>query len=262
MKKYEELIQELEGNCPQLAKSLRQSHENRTLRLGFFVSDVRLRGLEELTAYLSLMASAYEGIPELKSIAFLIHRAQSDFVTALEATLTGLHTVAYDSMRDVMEIEFLLREFINQPLSISEWLTYDEKQRLKKFKPAALRERHAQRLGKRVEELPEASDYKGHSMFLHVSPQRNPFADPGIDKENSFVKADSCFWEIFNHAQRILYISYQLISHYSSEMATKLDLDANFEKFKEAHIKLQNNQASVWLNILGSLEKQNKPQDV
>lgn len=100
-------------------------------------------------------------------------------------------------MRDVMEIEFLLREFYFEPAHIADWLQCSDKERNDRFRPAVLRQRHAARVGKRLQDMGEGADYRGHSMFLHVSPHANPFGGPGLVADRSPFSADSCFWELF-----------------------------------------------------------------
>ena len=59
-------------------------------------------------------------------MAFLVERAEADFQTAIEATLSGYQGVAADAMRDVMEIECLLLDFAVNGGGADEWLNADE----------------------------------------------------------------------------------------------------------------------------------------
>ena len=81
---------------------------------------VRLKGYEELIGHLEDLERVFEKSRRLRSISFLVGRARGDFHTALEAALSGFHAVAFDAMRDVMEIEFLFREFYYEPNHIEE----------------------------------------------------------------------------------------------------------------------------------------------
>jgi hypothetical protein len=169
-----------------------------------------MAGYEELIFHLGEVVEVYRRNRRLQPIAFLIDRAQADFVTALEATLSGFHTVAHDAMRDVMEIEFLLRDFFFEPDHIHEWITASQKLRNDNFRPSVLRQRHAARLGMKPEDLTEAVDYRGHSMFLHVSPYQYPFGGPGITDHDIAFSADSGFWEIFEHGRRLVFAIHRL----------------------------------------------------
>lgn len=142
----------------------------------------------------------------------MISRARADFETAVEAGLTGLHGVVADAMRDVMEIEFLLRDFLHEPGHIEEWLNADERTRHNKFRPAILRQRQAQRLQVRPEDMSEATDYRAHSTFLHVNPVRNPLGDKGFSSDQDPITADSWFQEIFEHARRLVLIIHELLT--------------------------------------------------
>jgi len=85
----------------------------------------------------------------------------------------GEHVIVFESMRDVMEIELLIREFQNGPQRIQEWAQSDNATLKKKFAPGVLRQIHANRLGVKPQDLPEHSDYQAHSVGVHVTPWRN-----------------------------------------------------------------------------------------
>ncbi len=165
----------------------------------------RLAGLEELLLYLEAIGAAYRNHDELRKLAFLVSRAVADFETALEATLSGYQGVAADSMRDVMEIEYLVLDFATTPGNASEWLTCSRRVRLGKFAPAKIRARLI------VAGLPpfgdpewEAIDYRAHSESLHVTPRALPIAVRGIEPEPGSLLADAGFIEIFEHGWRLI----------------------------------------------------------
>src|SRR6185437_6587802 len=133
-------IKRLRKTHPLLCGSIEQAHRNREVRLSRYYSGRRMKGLEELAKHLRELHEAYIKSRRLRPIAFLLVRANGDFETALEATLSGFYSTAFDAMRDVMEIEFLLREFYFEPENIQEWLTCSEKERFNLFRPAVLRQ--------------------------------------------------------------------------------------------------------------------------
>ena len=58
----------------------------------------------------------------MSEVAFLIRRAAADYEMAIEAALSGMNTVVFDAMRDVMEIEYLQIDLLprsgaNEPLA-------------------------------------------------------------------------------------------------------------------------------------------------
>jgi len=63
-----------------------------------------LKGLEQLLHHLDDVRHAFSESKDLAKIAFLISRAKADFVTAIEATLSGYLSIAFDSMRDVLPV--------------------------------------------------------------------------------------------------------------------------------------------------------------
>jgi len=101
-------------------------------------------------------------------------------------------------MRDVMEIEFLLRDFAAEPRNLDTWLAADFKTLSDRFRANHLGQRHAGRLGKRPEELGEHSDYKAHSFALHVTPWPSPFSAKGFRGADVSFGIDMAFWELFD----------------------------------------------------------------
>jgi hypothetical protein len=117
--------------------------------------------------------------------------------------MSGYVAVAFDAMRDVLEIENLLRDFANQPANVDAWLTADEKTLLKKFSPVKVRERLHAGQDRNLAQAPESVDYRGHSMALHVGPHRTLIPDKGLGPEKGW-DSDIGFWEMFEHARRLL----------------------------------------------------------
>jgi hypothetical protein len=207
---YEEAVGELGRTHPQVAAALLRAHSNRMANLRSYRNGARLRGLEELLTHLEMLATAIDEVATAPPIAFLFRRVRADFETALEATLTAYPSVAHDAMRDVMEVEFLIREFGSDPPKLRQWLEATP-QELKQFRPVELRKRHADRLGKRPQDMPEATDYAGHSMVLHVNPRELPIAQKGMVGPGAGFSVDMCFWEMFQHARRLVVVAHALL---------------------------------------------------
>jgi len=201
---YDNLLDEFAKEHPRTAAHLSLASSQRCANLHRYLQGVRLGGFEQLLEHLDVVHKVYSASETLQKVAFLVKRSVGDFVTALDAAMSGNHNVAHDAMRDVMEIEFLLRDFSLDVSRINVWLTANNDNLYKRFRPAVLRQRFATHLGVQVNELSEATDYKGHSMFLHVGPRQNPFGMPGIAEQIDLFAVDSCFWEIFEHARRLL----------------------------------------------------------
>lgn len=105
----EESLTLLKETRPRVARALMTAQERRTQRLASYLGGARLQGLEQHHEYLDAAEKAYSDSPKLVKLAFLVRRVRADYETALEATLSGYQGVAADAMRDVMEIEALLR---------------------------------------------------------------------------------------------------------------------------------------------------------
>jgi hypothetical protein len=148
-----------------------------------------------------------------------------------------------------MEIEFVLRDFYFEPAHITEWLECSDKERNDRFRPAVLRQRYAARLGKQPKDLGEAADYKGHSLFLHVSPHLNPFGGPGLVADNSPFGADSCFWELFEHARRVVHAFHFLRRKVAPKLRVKSPAPRSLKKLRLAWQQTQTMQ-TVWLAMM------------
>jgi len=203
-KTYEELLEEFHLRNPRVSQPLAKAHASRQKALGALLDGARLSGLNELLLHLESVADAFDRDEPLRQISFLIRRAAADFEVALEATLGSLVAVAHEAMRDVMEIELLLFDFSDDRARIAEWLNLNDRDRWKKFKPERIRARLRDAEIDRYKGLVRDLDYSAHSEALHVSPVTAVF-QKGVQRQDDggFVR-DSGFWEIFEHARRIL----------------------------------------------------------
>ena len=247
--RFSTLLRELAKTHPKTAGHLSTAQSNREERLSRYLGGSRLKGYEELIAHLEELEPVFEKSRRLRRISFLIGRARGDFQTALEAALSGFHSVAHDAMRDVMEIELLLREFYCEPHHIEQWVSCSPKERNDRFRPALLRQRHARRMAKQPQDLGEASDYRAHSMFLHVSPYRNPFGGPGLDDPTMPFADDSCFWEIFEHGRRLLFVAHRLRRKVARHAKSPWGPERGLKKFRDAWQRTQEMQV-IWRALL------------
>ncbi len=220
---YDALVEECAASSPLVGAILRQTQKNRSERLRFWLTSGRVIGLDEFLGYIGMLVALYRQDETLRTIAFLVTRARNDFDVAIEGTFAGMHSVVSEAMRDVMEIEFLLRDFLHIPSNLTEWLTADDKTRRTNFKPYDLRQREAKRLGMDVKALPDSTDYQAHSMALHVTPVISAFENLGVVKGvmagGDPFYAETCFVDIFVHAYRIAVTGY----HLGKQTAPQLD---------------------------------------
>lgn len=252
---YTKALRKLKRKCPILWRPLRHAQKVRRQRLQFFMKMTgRLEGLEEFSVFLDSCVKWFSSIDQLRPVDFLLHRAGCDFVTAIEALLSGFNAVSFDTMRDVMEIEFLLSDFTAHPENIQFWLTCNEQQRRREFSPIRLRQRKSDRLGVDVRELPDTVDYRGHSMALHVNPFVNPFGGRGLSHEAVDVGADACFWDIYQHARNLVIVIREMCERFSRDYDfdsfNPPDISTFAKEYQEA-IQVQENMMKEYRKLLG-----------
>ena len=231
---------------PKIAAHLSEAQSNRERNLSEYLHGARLRGYEELITHLEELETVFQRSHRLQGIAPLIRRTRGDFQMALEAALSGFHSVAHDAMRDVMEVEFLIREFHQEPLGIEEWLKATPKQLNDRFRPAILRQRHAKRIGSQPEDVAEAHDYRMHSRLLHVSPYPHPFGGTGFSGPEGRFDTEVCFWEIFDHARRLLFEAHRLRRKLARHIRSPWGPWRGLRQFRDAWERTQEMYA-LWL---------------
>lgn len=258
-KTYRRALKRLRKNCPTLFIPLEHAEAVRVKRLNFFLDNTdRFQGLDQFVDFLQVSARWFAGIDDLKVVALLLSRAGADFATATEALLSGYHAVAFDSMRDAMEIELLLDDIVAEPNRMQEWLQSNERDRRNKFSPGALRERKANRLGICVKDLPGSVDYKAHSLLLHVNPVNNPFGNRGLAKEPIDVGADACFWDTYQHARNIVIVIRSLCEKYSQTYEFNAFDPPDISKFVTEYQEAMRIQ-SVIMDKLKAITEANEP---
>jgi hypothetical protein len=147
--------------------------------------------------------SGYFNDHALPTSAFLPRRAKKDIEIAVEALLMGRQAIVADSMRDVMEIELLCRDFAVRPNHIERWAQADENTLIGAFAPSQVRRRIAEDLYPEEKvDLPEAMEYEVHSMGLHPDPRGHPLTEKGVEAWQGDGKLLFESGEILGHAIR------------------------------------------------------------
>lgn len=249
MRRLSTLLRDLSEGHPRLAAHLSQAQSNRQLRLLQYLDGDRLRGYEELIDHLEQLEITFQQSRRLQPLSLLIRRVRNDYHTAMEATISGFHAVAYDAMREVMEVEFLLREFNHDAARIEEWLQATPQELRDKFQPGVLRSRHANRLGIQPRELPESADYRGHSMLIHVLPYENPVGGSGLAQQEDPFIVDSCFWDMFEHARRMLIQAHCLRRKLARHIKSPWGPERGMKQFRRAWTSTQMMQ-KIWMALL------------
>jgi hypothetical protein len=247
IEEFGRIIRAVKEDFPNLGHILFTAAENRLHNLvchfgdalGQLISGPYLMGLEELFKYLDIVYSAFESEATLNRIAFLVKRARADFEIAFDALLAGINSVVLDNMRDVMEIEYLLYDFTNNSNQIHLWINCSLKERKKNFRPSRVRERHAKRLGIKVDDMSDNANYELHSGMLHVNPSNiiDDFAPKGFTQVPHLEGAEFCFWEIFEHAKRLVFALHELGAVIVGSSWTVLDPKTDLPNLRNAHAR-------------------------
>ena len=218
---YDQLLEQVLQIAPRVGAALSRAHGNRARELDRYVNADALSthfpggyivGLDEIFSVLTVMTDAYQRSVLLKDIAFLIARVHADFESAIDAALSGFNGVVLDTMRDVMEVEYLFEDFLRDGQHITEWVGADRATLLSTFNPASLRRRQAAAAGTAPENLPDAFEYRLHSEGLHVSPNfiLDDLAGNGFTAAPFPRALEFAFAEMFEHARRVILAAYDL----------------------------------------------------
>ncbi|MFD3377596.1 MULTISPECIES: hypothetical protein [unclassified Streptomyces] len=252
-----QLMKMAEDGAPVPALVLATAEARRRRNLKRLAGDIRFAGINELLTRLSEVGRAFAETPELSKITFMIQRAHADFMTALEATLSGYFAVASDAMRDVLEIEYLLMDFAIHPGHAADWLTTDDKGRMKKFAPVHVRKRLQEAGVVNFGDQAVSMDYKGHSMALHVSPVQLVNSANGIVPEHSWLN-EAGFWEIFDHGRALLRALSLLVDRTAPGAPAEAVLNKDFIAFNEASRKADGLKR-VWMSVAETAAKGGDP---
>lgn len=162
-----------------------------------------LPALDQVLAHCQALTEHLSQHANVGDLAFLVRRLEADFEIAIEALLVGRQSVVADSMRDVMEIEMLLRDFAARPQNVEAWVKADNRTLQKTFSPKEVRRRLANDLypGKGLD-LPEADEYAVHSAGLHPSPEPHPHREKGRETQAGDLEIVFQSGEILEHAVR------------------------------------------------------------
>jgi hypothetical protein len=169
-----------------------------------------LRGIDDLLAYLDHARQKIESSQDLSELRLFVARAQEDIEVGVVAVFNGMIAVAVDACRDIMEMEMLLREFVAEPSLVEKWYTKDERERLRYFRPALLREKRAKREGVDVKGLQDSVDYSNHSAGLHVSPIEMLWRRGVVEKPRPWLESDFAIAEIIDHSGRFIEVLFNL----------------------------------------------------
>lgn len=200
---YGSSLSRLAKDHQRLALALAAAEIRRASLISRLASDTRIKGIDELLTKLDEISTAFERDSRLAKLSFLIVRVTADFETALEATISSYLSVAFDAMRDVLEVQYLLFDFGRDKQLIDEWLQADDRTLRDKFGPVHVRRRLKDGGIGDFGENAQSADYKGHSRMLHLRPPNwSVLPSKGRARPDLFSD-DMGFWEIFEHAHGV-----------------------------------------------------------
>lgn len=169
-------------------------------------------GFDELSRFLDVVESDFSAHPPLQKLVCLADRVHGNYRAAIICYLNGLDQTAFDIMRDVMEITYLVRDFVLQPDHIEEWADGSEDDRRDKFTSGKLRRRFADHLGVRPRDLLDTHEYNSHSGMLHINPSPHLLLQRGICKNRQpEMSARFALADIFHHAKDVSFIFSRLM---------------------------------------------------
>ena len=169
---YEALVRAHSSTHPLTASFLLRANNGRARRWQQFLDSLDLRAIECLLEFLRTASNVLASVCSSTDLQFLPRRITDDVGTALEGILGGRLQIASDAMRDIIEIELLIDDFIFTPSRLAMWRSANKVTLRKEFSAGALRKRKAGRLGVLINEVPGAEDYRAHSQLLHVTPPK------------------------------------------------------------------------------------------
>ncbi len=203
-----------------------EAHALRGRRLFVIQSELSptLQGFNEIVNHATELEDHFSTDADLSGLTFLVKRFRSDVEVAVEALLGGRHGVLAAAMRDVMELELLLRDFSFDTANIVKWLTCDEATRVGYFAPGQVRRRLAKVLypGQNVD-LPDAVEYEFHSKGTHATPNSPPDFDNVLSTEGEPGRLLFYSFEIVEHARRFFAAVYLLMRALNQHDSPLLD---------------------------------------
>lgn len=203
-----------------------------------------VRAFEEFLVFLSEVEELYMAFAKTEPIAFLVARIAEDFEVAFDVLASGHYYLLTDRMRDVLEVDLLVKDFLLDSTRIQVWLHSDPRTIRNDYSPRAIRARLAKAQRIEVGQLAGTSDYSIHSQLLHLGPMQ--YHHPSIPAPGTFrtIRGQQalswiivCLHEVFYHAGAImdsLLALYHRLSHHSIK---DVKIAADLEHFVAVYAK-------------------------
>lgn len=194
------------------------------------------------------------------AIREMVLRSHKTLQIATLSALAGIEIPTISLLRDLIEIEFLLRYFIINPTEVSTWWHADRETRIKKYSPAKLRKA----ITKKFPELkkPMEDDYFGHcEIAAHPTPKSLKLQSELGNNSLFYSSKDQifawiCLMEVSFHATRLA----QIVAQLGDILYPKSDLKAENIKLQKIMANLVNKKFAAHLlyHKLNKAEKKHK----
>jgi len=191
--------------------------------------------LEALIGFWNELEASYANIDELQAVRPLVTRGRQDIEVCIYLLDSGLYALVSDCARDLMELEFLFRHFVQERGTLGQWLVANEETRQKGFSANALRQAEANRRRVPVKQLPDSSDYKGHSQALHVSLREIIPRGFTIELTASLIPESMAMHEVLQHGSKTSWQIWRLAEDYCEGISV-----ADVSKFEKVDIMVRN----------------------
>lgn len=251
--------------APGIPAFLIEAHALRGRRLFVIRTELSptLQGFNEIVNHATELEDHFSADAQLSGLTFLVKRFRANVEIAVEAMLGGRHGVLAGAMRDVMELELLLRDFSLDTARIMKWLICDEATRVGYFGPGQVRRRLAKALypGQDVE-LPDAVEYAFHSQGTHATPNSPPDFDNLLSTESESGKLLFYSYEIIEHARRFFAAVYRLMRTLNQQDWPLLDreMPGALEAWELSMKAIQEGTANLPPGVFSARKPQPRPQ--
>ena len=200
-----------EYNDIDILQLIQANHQTQLKTLNSYLSfkkrKARIQVIQQSLAILErfLMIDLGQKDPEGNAVRELVIRAKRTVQSASLLALGGFEIPAITLLRDLLEIEFLLRYFIKNPNRISTWLKADRRTRTTVFSPAALRRDIAEKNKDLLDRM--NADYVTHcEIVTHPSPASLIFQrSVGIERLQELLIWSSII-EVTIHSKAIAFL--------------------------------------------------------
>lgn len=217
-----------------------------------------LLGLEELRQHFRWLGDR----PGLDTDIAAIFRQSADHVyDGIQSCIFAPGGRVMDQSRFLMEVEFLLYDFVARPESLTVWRTAEPFRRNQQFGFGKLRRRRESDLGYTTDTvLPDREEYMVHSAQVHPRPAQELLpGEETPEQRRYFLTSDLA--DLFEHALRVLKASLDVVRVFS-DMSATTQRDCEAEVGRPVEPELVRQAIEFVENWIAELEAPGRPSSV